>query len=168
MRDGLRLGLVCAAVVGVGVSRVGADVVKEATQAEEAFWAARTAGDLTQVQALLAPGYVSVESDCNGLRVSEGAGAAISRLKQELAEGSYGSYKLLSVRGQMAGQAVILTVGWKLRYTPRVGGARAVRYTAGTATVVWAKDEKGAWKRFHYHSHWRPIHTHAFGKAPEP
>ena len=157
--------IMCAVVLGVS-TWASADIAEQAVAAEEAFWAARKASDVRAVQDLLAPGYTSVESDCNGLEFREGAGATVEHLKTDLANGSYGSYKLRRVSAQVVGNAVVLTVRWESRYTPKAGGARAIRYTAGMETVVWAKDATGRWKRFHCHSHWRPIHTHASEETP--
>ena len=110
---------------------------------------------------------MSIESDCNGLRASQGAGATVNRLKEDLAEGSFGSYELHRLSAKAIGPAVILTVRWKSRYKPRVGGVRAIQYTTGVATVVWTRGDDGAWTRLHYHSHWRRIHTHAAEQAPK-
>jgi hypothetical protein len=168
MHEWTRWAAVFAVFIGAGTGLAGADGRDEAMAGEEAFWAARKAGNVKEVEARLAPGFESIESDCNGMRYSEGAGAAVNRLKQDLAEGAFGSYKLRRLGAQVVGQAVILSVRWESRFAPRVGGVRAVRYTAGVATVVWAKDATGVWKRFNYHSHWRAVHTHASGQPPRP
>jgi ketosteroid isomerase-like protein len=163
-----RSAALCAVILGAGGALAAADAADDAMAVEEAFWAARKAGDVKRVRELLAPDFESVESDCNGLQFTQGATTTVSRLEKDLAEGSYGSYKIRRMGAQVAGLAVILTVGWQSRYAPRVGGVRAVRYTSGVATVVWAKDQTGRWRRFHYHSHWRRIHTHAFAQKPNP
>jgi hypothetical protein len=167
MRHWLIRTILCAVVLGLG-TRATADLVDEAMAAEEAFWAARKAGDVKHVEAVLAPDYTSIESDCNGLQATEGAATAVNHLKKDLSDGAFGSYKLRRFSAQVVGHAVVLSVGWESRYTPRAGGTRAIRYTAGMATAIWAKDAGGAWKRFYYHSHWRPIHTHASESTPGP
>ena len=143
MRSWLPRIIMSAMLLGVP-AWASADIADEAMAGEEAFWAARKASDVKAVQDLLASGYTSVESDCNGLEFREGAPATVEHLKTDLADGTYGSYKLRRVSAQADGNAIVLTVGWESRYTPKAGGTRAIRYTTGMETVVWARSAPGA------------------------